>query len=112
MATPVKLCTGWVWQLLGQWLSTTDQDNRLAGNVPSWASVACPEKEITSPTCHRNPLAGVSMTGTGGVLAAPTVIVTDWVSEAPAGSVTRSRAVTVPAAVYVWVGATAVESSN
>ena len=30
-ATPVKLCTGCVWQLLGQWLSTTDHDSRLAG---------------------------------------------------------------------------------
>jgi len=75
--------------------------------------VACPENEITSPTFHWKPLAGVSMTGTGGVLGpAPTVIVTDWVSEAPAGSATRSRAVTAPATVYVWVRAIAVESSS
>jgi hypothetical protein len=52
------------------------------------------------------------MTGTGGLLGPPTLMVTDSVSDAPCGSATRSRAVTNPATVYVCVGATALESSN
>ena len=96
LATPAKSCSGWVWQLLGQWLSTTDHVSRLGASVPSCASLAWPENAIASPTFHRRALVGASMTGTGGLLGGPTVMVTDSVSDAPAGSRTRSCAVTVP----------------
>ena len=61
------------------------------GRVPSSASVAEPEKLITSPTFQVVPAAGVVMVAVGGVL--PTVIVTESVSEAPRLSVTLSDAV-------------------
>jgi hypothetical protein len=75
-------------------LSRTDQVSRLAGRAPSWASVACPEKAIGSPTFQRSAAAGVSMTGTGGLFGGPTVTRVVTVSEAPAGSVTRRPTVT------------------
>jgi hypothetical protein len=38
--------------------------------VPSWASVAWPEKSILSPTFQVRLALGVSITGVGGVLLA------------------------------------------
>ena len=49
-------------------------------SVPSWGSVADPEKLITSPTFQVVPAAGVD---DGGRRVLPTVIVTEAVSEPP-----------------------------
>ena len=58
--------------------------------MPSWASVACPEKLMTSPTFQVVAAAGASMVAVGAVL--PTLMVTESVSEAPWLSVTRRPA--------------------
>ena len=85
----------WVWQFDGQWCRIIAQLSREAGSVPSWVSVACPEKEIVSPTLHVSVAGGLSISGTGGVLL--TEIVIGWlVVEAPWLSVTRSLTVYVP----------------
>ena len=62
-----------------------------AGSAPSWASVALPEKLITSPTFQVVPAAGESIDAVGAVF--PTVIVTESVADAPWLSVTLSLAV-------------------
>ena len=54
-----------VWQFEGQWCRTSDQVSPLAGRSAPVLSVACPLKEIVSPTAHVSEGAGVSMTGTG-----------------------------------------------
>ena len=59
--------------------------------MPSWASVALPEKLITSPTFQVVPAAGVLITAVGAVF--PTEIVTESVADAPWLSVTLSVAV-------------------
>ena len=61
-------------------------------------SVADPEKLMTSPTLQVVPAPGALITAVGAVLP-PTEIVMLWSSVAPARSVTRSVAVTVPAEV-------------
>src|SRR4029453_3434388 len=48
--TPWKLWSWCWWQLDGQWLRTRFQVNADAGSGPSCASVAEPEKLMTSPT--------------------------------------------------------------
>ena len=65
----------------------TDQCRSAAGNVPSCASVAWPEKLIGSPTFQVRLGPGESMTAIGAVL--PTVMVTCVVSIEPWSSVTR-----------------------
>jgi hypothetical protein len=45
-----------------------DHDTRLAGSVPSWVSVAEPEKLTVSPAFHVTVVAGALIVGTGGVL--------------------------------------------
>jgi hypothetical protein len=65
----------------------SDQLSADAGSVPSWTSVAWPEKAIGSPTFQVRLDAGESITATGAVL--PTVMVTDVLSLAPWSSVTR-----------------------
>ena len=74
----------------------TDQVSAEAGSGPSTASVACPEKEIASPTFQVVVLAGVSITAFGGV---PAVTVTVVVLVAPALSVTLRPTVRRPAVV-------------
>ncbi len=93
LATPGKESPGWLWQLDGQWRIVTCHDSRLGGTLPSWASEADPLKKISSPTSQVVPAAGVSITGTGGVLDAE--MTTESVPVSPPGSVTRNPAVTV-----------------
>ena len=85
-----------MWQLSGvmQWCITTFQVNADAGRLPSCGSVPCPAKLTTSPTAHVSDAAGASMNAEGASL--PPWIVTVFVSTAPSGSVTVSRAVKVP----------------
>ena len=78
------------WQFDGQCCRTRLQLNADAESGPSWASVAEPEKVMTSPTFHVVPATGASMVAVGGVF--PTLIVTESVSDAPFESVTRSDA--------------------
>ena len=79
------------WQFDGQWCMTSSQLSALAGRVPCSGSVAEPEKEMTSPTRHVVPAVGATIVAEGAVL--PTVIVSGALTaEAPAASVTRSRA--------------------
>src|SRR6266508_4325247 len=98
LATPVNVFIRCVWQLVGvaQWCRITRQVKADAGNVPSWGSVACPEKLIVSPTAHVNDDAGASITAVGALF--PAEMVTVFVSLAPSVSVTVRRAVYVPAA--------------
>jgi hypothetical protein len=71
----------------------TSHESAEAGKVPSCASVVWPEKLTMSPTAHVRLEEGVSITGVGGVLPAPTVMVTGALSdEIPCESVTRSLA--------------------
>src|SRR5829696_8485432 len=86
LATPTKLCSGWVWQLDGQWWRIRSQVSAEAGRVPSCGSVAEAEKLITSPTFQVMPAAGALMVAVGAVL--PTLTVTVVVAERPPGSVT------------------------
>jgi hypothetical protein len=87
----VKVCSGWVWQLDGQWWRIRSQDRADGGSGPSCASVALPANSITSFTPQVLRAAGAVMVAVGAVL--PTVIVTDAVPEAPWLSVTRRLAV-------------------
>jgi hypothetical protein len=80
-----------VWQFDGQCCKINSHDRAEGGSVPSWVSVALPEKLITSPTFQVVPAAGVLITAVGGVF--PTVIVTDAVADALLLSVTLSVAV-------------------
>ena len=50
LATPGIVWIRCVWQFDGQWWRMSVQVSASAGSFPSWASVACPEKEIVSPT--------------------------------------------------------------
>ena len=84
----------WSWQLLGQWLITSSQSKAEAGSV-CWASVALPEKSMTSSTAQVVLAVGALICATGGVLFA--WIVTESVSEAPSGSVTLTDATWLPA---------------
>ncbi len=59
-----------MWQFEGQCCRTSDQSRRVAASVPSWVSVACPLKLIDWPTTQVRLLAGVSITGVGGVFVA------------------------------------------
>src|SRR5437588_55325 len=86
------------------------QSSREGARVPSSASVALPEKEIACPTCQWSDDEGDAIVGFGGVFPGVMVIGAE-IDESPWLSVTFSRAVTVPAAEYVWVGLAAVESS-
>jgi hypothetical protein len=96
---PLKDCSGWVWQLDGQWCRITVHESAEGGSGPSWASVAAPAKWTRSPTRQVAPGAGELMVAVGGVL--PTVIVTAAVLDAPRASVTRRLAVKTPSVVYV-----------
>ena len=58
------------------------------GRLPSWASVALPEKAIGSPTFQVNPVLGDVIVAVGGVL--PARIATESVADAPWLSVTRT----------------------
>ena len=72
-----------------QWWRMIVQVRAEAGRVRSCASVACPEKLIVSPTAHVRLDSGASITGVGGVLPAPAMIVTGALTvEAPCESVT------------------------
>ena len=71
----------------GQWFRLSCQLKRDAARVPSWPSLAAPEKLIVWPTCQVVPAAGELIVATGGVL--PALIVTEAVEVAPASSVTR-----------------------
>jgi len=78
------------------------QERAEAGRVPSSASVASPEKLMVSPTAQVRLDGGASITGVGGVLPWPTVMVTGALTdEAPCESVAFRVAWYVPAAVYV-----------
>ena len=68
-----------------------------AGEAPSCASDARPEKPTTCPTRQRVVAAGVSITGVGGVL--PTLMATVETSLNPPLSVTRRLTVTTVAAL-------------
>src|ERR671919_115759 len=94
IAVPVKVWSGCSWQVDGQCCITRDHESADAPSVPCWASLAWPEKVMTSPTFQVVLAAGVSITAAGGVL--PAEIVTDDVPLAPDGSVTRRPAVYVP----------------
>src|SRR4051794_4275530 len=63
LRTPVKVCSGWSWQVDGQCSRTTDHDRADAGSVPSSVSVAAPEKLIVSPTFQVVPALGASIVG-------------------------------------------------
>src|SRR5512133_110229 len=54
LPTPVAVWITCVWQSVEvkQWCRMNDQLSADAGSVPSWASVAWPEKLMTSPTFH------------------------------------------------------------
>ena len=60
LATPANVCTGCEWQFDGQCCWISSHDRAEDGSVPSWASVALPEKLITSPTFQVVPAAGVA----------------------------------------------------
>jgi hypothetical protein len=77
LATPLKSWTAWVWQSVGaaQWCRISDQDSLVAGRVPSWGSLAWPEKPMVSPTVQVRVGVGVSMTAVGGEF--PAAIVTE-----------------------------------
>jgi hypothetical protein len=47
------------------------QDSAEAGRVPSWVSLAWPEKVMVSPTAQVRLDGGVSITGVGAVLPGP-----------------------------------------
>ena len=79
-----------VWQVEGQWWMMIDQESALGGSVPSWASVAWPEKFTTSPTFQVSDESGVSTVAVGGVF--PTVTVMGaLMSEPPRWSLTLRR---------------------
>jgi hypothetical protein len=108
---PAQLWIVCAWQFDGQCWSRSVQVSLDAGSVPSCASFAVPENEITSPTRHVTDDVGVMIVGVGGVLLAE--IVSGALSAAaPWLSVTRSLAVYVPGWVYVHDGFAAVESSK
>src|SRR4029453_7763771 len=95
--TPAKVCTTCSWQFDGQCCSTKAQLSAEGGSGPSCPSVAEPMNDMTSPTFHVVPAAGLLIVATGAVL--PTVMVTVFAPDAPEGSVTRRAAVTVPCVV-------------
>ena len=66
----------------GKCCRISSQVREEAGRVPSCASVACPEKLMTSTTFQVVPATGASMVAVVGVL--PTLMVTESVSLAPA----------------------------
>jgi hypothetical protein len=71
--------------------------NALAGNVPSWTSLAWAASWIVSPTAQQAEVhVGWSSVTAGGVFPEAIVLVFDAVR--PSASVTVSRAVHVPAA--------------
>ena len=88
-----------MWQAVGvtQWWRISDQRSAAGPRAPLSASVAAPENAMTSPTPQRAVASGAEMVGCGGVL--PGVTTTESVAVEPAGSRTRSTAVTLPATV-------------
>src|SRR5712692_9076097 len=108
-ATPGHAWTVCVWQFDGQCWMMSVHESPDAGKEPSCPSVAWPEKLMASPTAQVRLERGESITGTGGVLFAVTVI-GELVVVEPWLSVTWSLTVYVPGVVYVYVGLTAVES--
>ena len=94
-ATPLKVSTVWTWQSAAQWWMIRSQRNPEAGMVPSWVSVALPEKPIVSLTFQVRLPDGVARAAEGGVF--PAVISSgSLTAETPWLSVTRSRTSTVP----------------
>ncbi len=85
------------WQFDGQCSILSVHSNAESGRAPSWASVAWPENEISSPTAQVSELDGESMWATGGV--EPAVIVWWTVSLWPSGSVTLTPTLIDPLAV-------------
>jgi hypothetical protein len=57
------------------WWRMTCHESAEAGRVPSWTSVAWPEKLMVLPTAQVRLDDGVSITGVGAVLPPPTVMV-------------------------------------
>ena len=70
-----------VWHPVVQWWRMKLHARADPGRVPSWTSVAWPEKLMVSPTAQVRLDVGVSITGVGAVLPPPTVMVIGVLSE-------------------------------